>query len=164
MDELQETIEEILETVSEAAPAIATVGLIGTAGMVLPMAFTPSATSVFSGSTPTSFNGPQPGQAGGGSLPMANTPNAAQARNVFQSLQNGEITGISAIGIGALVAVFELPRTPENFGATALIFEEKNSQRPQRMKRGIRSQIISFAKFLLFISQTIEKGQSKLAR
>ena len=155
-------MEDFLEAVGEAAPAIATVGLIGAANMVLPQAFTP--TSAFSGSAPTSFNGPQPGQPGGGSPPTANTPNAAQARNVFQSLQNGGIAGISAIGIGALVAVFELPRTPNNFGATAFIFEEKNSQRPLRTKRGIRSQIISFAESLLFISQTIEKGQSKLSR
>ena len=31
-------------------------------------------------------------------------------------------------------------------------------------KKGIRQQIISFAKFLLYINQTIEKGQAKIFR
>ena len=111
-----EDIEEFLETLREAAPMVTSAGLIGVANMVLPQTFTPSA---LSGSAPTSFTGPQPGQPGGGSLPTANTPSAIQARNVFQLLQNGAIAGISGVGIGSLVAVFDLPRTPDNFGATA---------------------------------------------
>ena len=56
-------------------------------------------------------------------------------------LQNGRIAEISGLGIGPLVAIFDLPGTTENFEATAGIFEERTLRR--RKTRGIRNTIHS---------------------
>ena len=80
----------------------------------------------------------------GGSLPTANFPSALEARNLHQMLQNGRIAEISELGIGPLVAIFDLSETTNNFRAIAGIFEERNLRR--RKTRGIRKQIHSFFK------------------
>ena len=54
--------EELLEALEEAAPVATAAGLIGLATMVVPHLRVPTA---LSGSPPTNFNGPQPGQPGG---------------------------------------------------------------------------------------------------
>ena len=54
-------------------------------------------------------------------------------------LQNGRIAEISGLGIGPLVAIFDLPRTTENFKATVGIFEERTLRR--RKTGGIRNTI-----------------------
>ena len=54
-------------------------------------------------------------------------------------LQNGRIAEISGLGIGPLVAIFDLPGTSENFKATVGIFEERTLRR--RKTRGIRNTI-----------------------
>ena len=59
-------------------------------------------------------------------------------------LQNGTIAGISGVGIGPLVAIFDLPETTNNFRAIAGIFEERTLRR--RKTRGIRGPIHSFFK------------------
>ena len=146
-DEMLSALEELIELLEEAAGPVTAAGLIGVANMVMMprnVGSTGLASAALSSSPPSNFNGPQPGQPGGGSSPTANTPSAIEARNVFQLLQTGAITGISGDGIGPLVAVFGLARTTNNFKATAGIFEEINVKR--RRQRGIREQIGSFVK------------------
>ena len=158
-------LEELMEMLEEAAGPATAVGLIGLANMIMPRnaAVAGAATAglsaaALSGSPPSNFNGPQPGQPGGGSSPTANTPSAIEAQNVFQLLQNGAIAGISGVGIGPLVAVFGLAGTTNNFRATAGIFEEINVQR--RRRRGIREQIGSFVKPI----QRMVKGMIQIRR
>ena len=44
------------------------------------------------------------------------------------------------------------------------IFEEEGNDQRRRGKREIREHIISFAKYLLWIDQTIERGNANLFR
>ena len=168
-DEIMGALEELMELLEEAAGPVAAAGLIGVANMVMPsvmpsnVAATGLSAAALSGSPPTNFNGPQPGQPGGGSPPTANTLSAIEARNEFQLLQNGAIAGISGVGIGPLVAVFDLVRTTDKFRATAGIFEEKNIQR--RKRRGIREQIDLFVnKPLSNITHYMAQGMSRIGR
>ena len=134
-------MEQLLELLAEEARApgpVTAAGLILVASRILDDS---DSSDSGTGSPPSNFNGPQPGQPGGGSLPTANTPSAIEARNVFQLLQTGAIGGISVAGIGSLVAVFDLPRTDDNFRATAGIFEEINV--PRWRRKGIRRQIVN---------------------
>ena len=137
MAEFVEMMEDIIEfMMEEVAPPMTAVSMIGVLNMVMPQLIS-AAPSL--GSAPFNFAGPQPGTLGGGFLPTA---------------------------IGPLVALFDKPKTNDNFAAIAGIFEEGNV--PQRLrrigKRGIRSKIITKIKILLWIIQTIEKGQSKIFR
>ena len=137
-----------------AAPAAA-VGLIGVANMVMPMFMGSAPTS---GSPPPNFAGPPPGAPGGGFPPTAlANPTVIAGTSLF--------AGLGLIGAGQLVALFDLPRTNDNFAATAGIFEEGNGpQSRRRGKREAKKQIILFAKLLLWISETIDKGQHKISR
>ena len=152
-----------MEMLEEAVGPATAVGLIGLANMIISSPGNTAATgglsaTALSGSPPTNFNGPLPGQPGGGSSPTANTPSAIEARNVYQLLQTGAIAGISVAGIGPLVALFDLLRTNDNFRATAGIFEELNVQR--RSRRGIREQIGSFFNTI----QRMVKGMIQIKR
>ena len=141
MLEAPTALEELLELLEEAAGPAAAAGVIGVASMMVLSSSSGLGSGLGSGSTPSNFNGPQPGQPGGGMLPTANIPSAIEAQNVFQLLQTGAIGGISVAGIGSLVAVFDLPRTDDNFRATAGIFEEINV--PRWRRKGIRRQIVN---------------------
>ena len=66
-DDILKALEELLEALAEAAPLATAAGLIGVATMVVPQLGVPTA---LSGSPPTNFNGPQPGQPGGNSTEM----------------------------------------------------------------------------------------------
>ena len=145
MEDPASALEQLLEFFEEELrkPGAGTAAALAGAASMLMMPSN-SGSGSDTGSPPSNFNGPQPGQPGGGSLPTANTPSAVQAQNIFQSLQTGAIAGISVAGIGPLVAVFDLPQINDNFRATAGIFEELNVQR--RSRRGIREQIGSFFK------------------
>ena len=156
-DGILEALEELMELLEDTVGPVTAAGLIGIANMVITRNEAPTGLSALalSGSPPTNFNGPQPG---GGSSPTANNPSAIEARNVFQLLQNGAITGISGVGIGPLVAVFGLPRTTNNFRASAGIFEEINIQR--RRRRGSRDKLHSFVKPIQHMAQ----GMSQIRR
>ena len=135
----------------EAAPLGTAVGLIGIANMVMP--------PLGGTNSIPNFSGPQPGTPGGGfaATAIAN-PTVIAGQAIF--------VGLGLVGVGRLVALFDLPQDNGNFAATAGIFEEENTlpQNRRRGKRGTRKQIITFAKFLLWVHQTIEKGQSKISR
>ena len=161
MEDPASALEQLLEFFEEELrkPGAGTAAaLAGAASMLMMPSNSGSGSGSDTGSPPSNFNGPQPGQPGGGSLPTANTPSAVQAQNIFQSLQTGAIAGISVAGIGPLVAVFDLPQTNDNFRATAGIFEELNVQR--RSRRGIREQIGSFFKTI----QRMVKGMIQIRR
>ena len=164
-DEMLSALEELIELLEEAAGPVTAAGLIGIASMVMMprnVGSTGLAAAALSGSPPTNFNGPQPGQPGGGSLPTANTPSAIQGQNVFQLLQTGAIGGISVAGIGPLVALFDFPRTNDNFRATAGIFEEINV--PRRGRRGIRRQISSFVSPISKITHRMARAMIQIRR
>ena len=136
-----------------AAPAAAA-GLIGVANMVMPM-FMGSASAPTAGSAPPNFAGPPPGAPGGGIPPtLIANPTVIAGTGIF--------LGLGLVGVGPLVALFDIPRTNDNFAANAGIFEELNGQR--RGKREAKKQIILFAKLLLWINETIEKGQHNISR
>ena len=140
-----------------AAPAAAA-GLIGVANMVMPM-FMGTASAPTAGSAPLNFAGPQPGTLGGGFLPTAlANPTVIAGTGLFASL--------ALVGAGQLVALFNLQRTNDNFGAIAGIFEEGNGalRSRRRGRREAKKQIILFAKLLLWINETIEKGQHNVSR
>ena len=157
MAEFLEMMEDIIEfMMEEVAPPMTAVSMIGVLNMVMPQLIS-AAPSL--GSAPLNFAGPQPGTLGGGFLPTAITNQAVIAgTSIFG--------GLGLFGVGPLVALFDKPKTNDNFAAIAGIFEEGNV--PQRLrrigKRGIRSKIITKIKILLWIIQTIEKGQSKIFR
>ena len=157
MAEFLEMMEDIIEfMMEEVAPPMTAVSMIGVLNMVMPQLIS-AAPSL--GSAPFNFAGPQPGTLGGGFLPTAITNQAVIAgTSIFG--------GLGLVGVGPLVALFDKPKTNDNFAAIAGIFEEGNV--PQRLrrigKRGIRSKIITKIKILLWIIQTIEKGQSKIFR
>ena len=72
---------------------------------------------------------------------------------------------LSLVGAGPLVALFDLPATGANKAAIAGIFEEGNGPPSRRRgKREVKKQMILFAKLLLWINETIEKGQHKISR
>ena len=152
-----EMMEDIIEfMMEEVAPPMTAVSMIGVLNMVMPQLIS-AAPSL--GSAPLNFAGPQPGTLGGGFLPTAITNQAViSGQSIFG--------GLGLFGVGPLVALFDKPKTNDNFAAIAGIFEEGNV--PQRLrrigKRGIRSKIITKIKILLWIIQTIEKGQSKIFR
>ena len=150
-------LAELMETLEMAAAPAAAVGLIGVANMVMPM-FMGSASAPTSGSAPPNFSGPQPGTPGGGFLPSAlANPTVIAGTSLF--------AGLSLVGAGPLVALFDLPATGANRAAIAGIFEEGNGPPSRRRgKREVKKQIILFAKLLLWINETIEKGQHKISR
>ena len=144
--------DDIMELLEMAAAPAATAAITGAINMVMPMLMSSAPSS---GSAPSNFAGPQPGTPGGGFLPTAiANPTVIAGNSIF--------AGLGLVGAGQLVALFDLPVTNANFGAISGIFEEANGQR--RGKRELREQIISFAKFLLWINQTIDQGQSKISR
>ena len=156
MTEFMAMMVEIIEMMEKAAPPMAAVSMISIVNMAMPQLIS-SAPSL--GSAPVNFAGSQPGTPGGGFLPTAiANPTVIAGNSLF--------AGLGLVGVGQLVRVFDLPQTNGNFAAIAGIFEEGNvpQSRRQRGKREIRKQIISFAKLLLWINQTIEKGQSKIFR
>ena len=150
-----DTMDGIMEALEMAAAPAAAAGLIGVANMVMPMFMGSAPTS---GSPPPNFAGPPPGAPGGGFPPTAlANPTVIAGTSLF--------AGLGLIGAGQLVALFDLPRTNDNFAATAGIFEEGNGpQSRRRGKREAKKQIILFAKLLLWISETIDKGQHKISR
>ena len=155
-------MEQLLELLAEEARApgpVTAAGLILVASRILDDS---DSSDSGTGSPPSNFNGPQPGQPGGGSLPTANTPSAIEARNVFQLLQTGAIGGISVAGIGPLVALFDLPRTNDNFRATAGIFEEMNV--PRRRRRGIRRRVDSFVNPISKITHRMVRVMTQIRR
>ena len=155
-------MEQLLELLAEEARApgpVTAAGLILVASRILDDS---DSSDSGTGSPPSNFNGPQPGQPGGGSLPTANTPSAIEAQNVFQLLQTGAIGGISVAGIGPLVALFDLPRTNDNFRATAGIFEEINV--PRRKRRGIRRRLGSFINPISKITHHMARAMTQIRR
>ena len=126
-----------------------------TANMVMPMFM---GTAPISGSPPPNFAGPLPGTPGGGFLPTAlANPTVIAGTTIF--------AGLGLVGAGQLVALFNIAQTNDNFAATAGIFEEENGL-PSRLrgKREVKKQIISFAKLLVWINETLEKGQHEISR
>ena len=152
-----DTMDGIMEALEMAAAPAAAAGLIGVANMVMPM-FMGSASAPTSGSAPLNFSGPQPGTPGGGFLPSAlANPTVIAGTSLFAAL--------SLVGAGPLVALFDLPATDPNKAAIAGIFEEGNGPPSRRRgKREVKKQMILFAKLLLWINETIEKGQHKISR
>ena len=126
-----------------------------TAEMVMPM-FMGTAPS-----PPLNFAGPLPlpGTLGGGFLPTAlANPTVIAGTTLF--------AGLGLIGAGRLVALFDQTQTNDGrFNFVGGIFEEGNGL-PSRLrgKREVKKQIISFAKLLVWINETIEKGQHEISR
>ena len=143
---------------NQQSPAVFAGTLVTAVNMAAPMLFTAAGSAPVSGSVPTNFAGPPPGAPGGGFPPTAlANPTVIAGTSLF--------AGLGLIGAGQLVALFDLPRTNDNFAATAGIFEEGNGpQSRRRGKREAKKQIILFAKLLLWISETIDKGQHKISR
>ena len=152
---------ELLAAETRSPGPVTAIGLIVVASSMMDSSSS-SGSGSGTGSPPSNFNGPQPGQPGGGSLPTANTPSAIQGQNVFQLLQTGAIGGISVAGIGPLVALFDFPRTNDNFRATAGIFEEINV--PRRGRRGIRRQISSFVNPISKITHRMARAMIQIRR
>ena len=63
---------------------------------------------------------------------------------------------------GPLVALFDFPRTNDNFRATAGIFEEINV--PRRGRRGIRRQISSFVNPISKITHRMARAMIQIRR
>ena len=105
------------------------------------------------------LDGPLPGALGGGFLPTAlANPTVIAGTTLF--------AGLGLIGAGRLVALFDQTQTNDGrFNFVGGIFEEGNGL-PSRLrgKREVKKQIISFAKLLVWINETIEKGQHKISR
>ena len=108
------------------------------------------------------FAGPQPGTLGGGISPLAIGSLTTVTSGVL-SVGTSIFVGLALIGAGQLVAVFDLPRSNDNFAAVAGIFEEENGGQ-RRGKREISQPIVSFAKFLIWINETLERGISKIIK
>ena len=112
------------------------------------------------------FAGPQPGTPGGGISPTAiANPTASLSAIASTTVSAGTsiFAGLSLVGAGQLVAVFDLPRSNDNFAAVSGIFEEGNGGQ-RRGKREIKERIVPFAEFLLWITQTLEQGLSNIFR
>ena len=164
MEDPTSALEQILELLEEELkkPGAGTASALIGISMMMMSSNSGSGSGSGTGSPPSNFNGPQPGQPGGGLLPTANTPSAIEAQNVFQLLQTGAIGGISVAGIGPLVALFDLPRTNDNFRATAGIFEEINV--PRRKKRGIRRRLGSFINPISKITHHMARAMTQIRR
>ena len=143
-----------MDDLAAQAPAFAAGGLVTAVNMVMPMIFTASAPA--SGSAPPNFAGPAPGAPGGGIPPtLIANPTVIAGTGIF--------LGLGLVGVGPLVALFDIPRTNDNFAANAGIFEELNDGQ-RRGKREIRKQKYHLAKFQSWINQTIERGLSNIFR
>ena len=161
-------LEELIETLEiAAAPAVAA-ALISTANMVMPM-FTGSAAAgaaeAAAGAVAAAVAAgvSQPGTPGGGFSPQA-TAALSPIASATVSAGTSIFSGLALIGVGQLVAVFDLPRSDDNFAAIAGIFEEGNGVSQRRGKREIGEQIVPLAKKLLWIIETIERGLLKMFR
>ena len=124
-----------------------------TAEMVMPM-FMGTAPS-----PPLNFAGPLPGTLGGGFLPTAlANPTVIAGTALFAEL--------GLIGAGRVIAFFDENQTNDgDYDFVGGIFEEGDGL-PSRLrgKREVKKQIISFAKLLVWINETIEKGQHDISR
>ena len=161
-------LEELIETLEIAAAPAAAAALISTANMVMPM-FTGSAAAgaaeAAAGAVAAAVAAgvSQPGTPGGGFSPQA-TAALSPIASATVSAGTSIFSGLALIGVGQLVAVFDLPRSDDNFAAIAGIFEEGNGVSQRRGKREIGEQIVPLAKKLLWIIETIERGLSKMFR
>ena len=161
-------LEELIETLEMAAAPAAAAALISTANMVMPM-FTGSAAAgaaeAAAGAVAAAVAAgvSQPGTPGGGFSPQA-TAALSPIASATVSAGTSIFSGLALIGVGQLVAVFDLPRSDDNFAAIAGIFEEGNGVSQRRGKREIGEQIVPLAKKLLWIIETIERGLLKMFR
>ena len=161
-------LEELIETLEMAAAPAAAAALISTANMVMPM-FTGSAAAgaaeAAAGAVAAAVAAgvAQPGSPGGGFSPQA-TAALSPIASATVSAGTSIFSGLALIGVGQLVAVFDLPRSDDNFAAIAGIFEEGNGVSQRRGKREIGEQIVPLAKKLLWIIETIERGLLKMFR
>ena len=160
-------LEELIETLEMAAAPAAAAALISTANMVMPM-FTGSAAGAAEAAAgavaaAVAAGVSQPGTPGGGFSPQA-TAALSPIASATVSAGTSIFSGLALIGVGQLVAVFDLPRSDDNFAAIAGIFEEGNGVSQRRGKREIGEQIVPLAKKLLWIIETIERGLSKMFR
>ena len=159
-------LEELIETLEMAAAPAVAAALISTANMVMPM-FTGSAAAgaaeAAAGAVAVAAGVAQPGSPGGGFSPQA-TAALSPIASATVSAGTSIFSGLALIGVGQLVAVFDLPRSDDNFAAIAGIFEEGNGVSQRRGKREIGEQIVPLAKKLLWIIETIERGLLKMFR
>ena len=140
---------------NQQSPAVFAGTLVTAVNMAAPMLFTAAASAPVSGSVPANFAGPPPGAPGGGIPPTA-------IANPTVIAGTAAFIGLGLVGVGPIVALFDIPRTNDNFAANAGIFEELNDQ--SRGKREIRKHLKSLAKFQSWIEETLERGLLNIFR
>ena len=140
---------------NQQSPAVFAGTLVTAVNMAAPMLFTAAGSAPVSGSVPANFAGPPPGAPGGGIPPTA-------IANPTVIAGTAAFIGLGLVGVGPIVALFDIPRTNDNFAANAGIFEELNDQ--SRGKREIRKHLKSLAKFQSWIEETLERGLLNIFR
>ena len=145
----------ISDIYNQQSPAVFAGTLVTAVNMAAPMLFTAAGSAPVSGSVPANFAGPPPGVPGGGIPPTA-------IANPTVIAGTAAFIGLGLVGVGPIVALFDIPRTNDNFAANAGIFEELNDQ--SRGKREIRKHLNSMAKFQSWIEETLERGLLNIFR